>query len=80
MVFDYCNFDEEWNMADRPEHRAVREQPKHEDALDDALADSFPASDPVAPVTPHTSVPHDRGQTEELAKAGDKLRGAGKER
>ncbi len=30
--------------------------PHKEKALDDALADSFPASDPVAPSIPHESV------------------------
>jgi len=30
--------------------------PKQNEQLDDALADSFPASDPVSPTVPHQSV------------------------
>lgn len=30
--------------------------PREEKALDDALADSFPASDPISPGAPHRSV------------------------
>lgn len=32
-----------------------RSKPTQEDALDDALADSFPASDPISPGAPHRS-------------------------
>ncbi|MDB5360619.1 MAG: hypothetical protein JWO51_1916 [Rhodospirillales bacterium] len=33
----------------------AKPNPKKEEALDDALADSFPASDPISPGAPHRS-------------------------
>jgi hypothetical protein len=33
----------------------VKPKPVEEQALDDALADSFPASDPISPGAPHRS-------------------------
>ena len=44
----------------QPSKAAQHQAPHKEKALDDALADSFPASDPVAPGAPHRSVVADR--------------------
>ena len=46
---------------------AAKPPPRQHDPLDDALADSFPASDPVAPATPHQSVKADDKQLGEHA-------------
>jgi len=54
--------------AARPAHK--------EKALDDALADSFPASDPIAPGAPHRSVVADRERLADHAAA--RPRGADK--
>jgi hypothetical protein len=35
--------------------QAIKPKQSKEEALDDALADSFPASDPVSPGAPHRS-------------------------
>ncbi len=49
-----------------PEHDpAVKPPPRQHDPLDDALADSFPASDPVAPAAPRQSVTGDEKQRKE---------------
>lgn len=39
-----------------PQTPSVKPAPHKEKALDDALADSFPASDPISPGAPHRSV------------------------
>jgi hypothetical protein len=44
---------------------AVKPPPRQHDPLDDALADSFPASDPVAPAVPPQSVKADEKQRKE---------------
>jgi hypothetical protein len=43
-----------------PTPQSDKPAPHKEKALDDALADSFPASDPVAPGAPHRSVIADK--------------------
>jgi len=44
-----------------PQADAVKPSAKKEAALDEALADSFPASDPISPGAPHRSTRADEG-------------------
>jgi hypothetical protein len=50
---------------------AVMPKQKQEDLLDDALADSFPASDPVASAAPSRSVVADPDKLDEHAGDAD---------
>jgi hypothetical protein len=50
---------------------AAKPTKKDEDRLDDALADSFPASDPVATASPHRSVVADEHKLDEHAGDAD---------
>jgi len=44
-----------------PPAEAAKRSAKKEAALDEALADSFPASDPISPGAPHRSTRADEG-------------------
>ncbi|HLZ67298.1 MAG TPA: hypothetical protein VKQ29_13785 [Aliidongia sp.] len=56
-----------------PQTQAGKSPASKDKALDDALADSFPASDPVSPGAPHRSTRADEQQlAEHVASHEDK--------
>jgi hypothetical protein len=58
-----------------PQPQAAKPAPKREAALDDALADSFPASDPISPGAPHRSTRADEKHiAEHVASHDDKAK------
>jgi hypothetical protein len=54
-----------------PQAEVAKPTPKKEEALDDALADSFPASDPISPGAPHRSTRADEDHIAEHVASHD---------